>query len=181
MTKRILASATLTATLALSGLAGAAFAQDTVEPADEATNGKTTTGTITMVDGVWYLTPTGGGEPIELSFGPSWFSDLAALYPDLPEGEVIVGGNLRGSMPNENASEMAMEKAVKDPLIKINTINGQKRAKGKPPWAGGPKDVGEAHPGYEGWSRGQAEKEANKPPKPEKPAKPEKAANGKSG
>jgi len=170
MTRRTIASAALIASLATSGLAGAAFAQDVAEPVDVEANSKTITGTIEMVEGVWYLTPE-GGEPIELSFGPSWFSDLGLLFPDgIPVGDVTIGGNLRDGMPNENASDTAMENAVSK--LKILTIDGEKRAKGKPPWAGGPKNegLGEMHPGFEGWSKGQADK----PSKPEKAAKPDK-------
>ncbi|MEA2026929.1 MAG: hypothetical protein U9O18_09600 [Chloroflexota bacterium] len=173
MTRRTLASAALIASLATSGLAGAALAQDVAEPVDVEANPKTITGTIEMVEGVWYLTPE-GGDPIELSFGPSWFSDLGLLFPDgIPVGDVTIGGNLRDGMPNENASETAMDHATKDPVFKM------KRAKGKPPWAGGPKneELGEMHPGFEGWSKGQADK----PPKPEKAAKPGKPVPRKGG
>jgi hypothetical protein len=169
MTRRILTSATLVTALAFSALPAAAAAQDAVEPADETRADKSVTGTITELDGTWYVTPV-GGDPIELSFGPSWFKDLSALF-GLSDGDadITIGGNLRDGMPNENASETAKEQAAKEPVlkIKIRTVNDHKRTKGKPVWAGGPKVVGEAHPGFEGWSKGQADKA----PKPEKAAK----------
>lgn len=168
MTKRSITSATLVAALALSGLAGATAAQDEVVEDEPSAS---ITGELSFIDGVWSLTPV-DGEPIELSFGPSWFTDLEALF-GVSEGEVTVAGNVRDGMPNENASDVAKEKAAKPAVVKVRTVNDQKRAKGKPPWAGGPKVVGEAHPGHQGWSKGQADKPA-KPGKPEAPAKPDK-------
>ena len=157
MTRRHLASATLVAALTLSVLPGAAAAQDTVEPADEDASARSISGTISYQEGVWYITPD-QGDPIALSFGPAWFNDLGALFGFSDGDEVTVEGNVRDGMPNETASDTAKDKAVKDPVVKI------KREKGKPPWTGGPKDVGEAHPGYEGWSNGQAEKAEKAPP-----------------
>lgn len=188
MTRRILASATLAGALALSVLPGATVAQDTAESADENTPDKSVTGTITEVDGVWYVTPD-GGEAIALSFGPSWFNDLYALFGlSGDEAGVTVGGNLRDGMPDENASDAATEAAAKHPQIKVLTVNDQRRDKGKPPWAGGP--TGKVPPGQAkkadgdvpyGQAKkadgkvpyGQAMKAARQAgePKPEKPGK----------
>ena len=154
MTRRHLAAATLVAALALSGLPGLAGAQD-AEPADEAASDKTVSGELSVVDGLWYVTPD-GGEPIALRFGPSWFNDLYALFGLSAGEDVTIGGNVRGGEPNENAAD-----AAKDPVVRILTVDDQKRTKGKPPWAGGPKELGDAHPGFEGWSKGQAKKAQN--------------------
>jgi hypothetical protein len=179
MTRRIIGSALLSTALAVSSMAGLAAAQEPVEPADEAAP-STTSGTIEVVqndDGsVVYSLQTEDGQSFELSFGPSWFwGPLSALWPEAVEGaSVEVGGNLRDGLPSEDASDVALEQAAKDPVLKVNTLNGAKRAQGKPPWAGGPKVQGPAHPGYAGWSQGQANRAAGaeKAAKPEKPGKP---------
>ena len=182
MNKRLISAAPLSAVLALAGLAGAVAAVEPAEPEDESKPDKTTTGTVLMgetEDGrVVYLLDTGEGEPIELQYGPSWFGGEFSPLHALVGEEITVGGNLRDGMPNENASDTAKENAAKAPVIRILTLDEQKRVKGKPPWAGGPKDVGEAHPGFDGWSKGQANKpeKPGKPTKPEKPAKPAKPA-----
>jgi len=158
-----------------------ASAQDS-EPADgPAPN--TVTGTIEMVDedGQTRYQLRVGDQLLDLSFGPSWFNDLAALFEvEIRDGDVVkIGGNVRSMSPNENASDTAKEKASQ--TLKIKTFQDQQRPKGKPAWAGGPEEQGAAHPGYEGRSKGQANKQANKPAKPEKPAnavRPDKPGNG---
>ncbi len=176
-TRTIITTAAVSAALALGSLAGTVFAQDEVEPVDEAKPDKSVTGTFdkqTTEDGrVVYVLTTDEGV-IELSYGPSWF---VGSLDDLIGTDVTIGGNLRDGMPNENASDTAMENAASK--LKILTINGEKRAKGKPPWAGGPKneELGEMHPGFEGWSKGQEAKaaaQANKLSKPEKAVRPDK-------
>lgn len=73
----------------------------------------------------------------ELSAGPKWFWEGAdhplAAWVGQP---VEVAGTYR-----EGETELDVE-----------TVNGQAlRAPGKPPWAGGPAVVGEAHPGWKAW------------------------------
>jgi hypothetical protein len=125
---------------------------------------------------VVYSLQTEDGQLIQLSFGPSWFwGPLSDLWPEAVEGaSVEIGGNLRDGLPSEDASDVALEQAPKDPVLKVDTLNGAKRAQGKPAWAGGPKVQGPAHPGYAGWSQGQANKAAGaeKAAKPEKPGRP---------
>jgi hypothetical protein len=70
---------------------------------------------------------------------------------------------------DEHASDTAQERAADKPKLKVKSVDGTSlRTKGKPPWAGGPKVIGEVHPGYSGRSKGQAAKAAHKPAKPEK-------------
>lgn len=166
--RRTLAAAALSALLALGGTAAIVSAQDE-EPVDEATTTQGLTGQIVVMEedgrSVYYLQV--GDELISLSFGPSWFTDLGAMFGlDSLEGDVELDGNLREMSPNENASDEAKAKAGK--TLKVKTFNGESRPKGKPAWAGGPKEQGAAHPGHEGWSKGQANKEAAKAKKAEK-------------
>lgn len=160
--RRTSSAAALSALLALAGTAAIASANDE-EPVDEATTAHGITGELVVVEedgrSVYYLQV--GEELIALSFGPSWFTDLAAMFGlESADGEVELDGNLREMSPNENASDTAKAKAGK--TLKVKTLNGESRPKGKPAWAGGPKEHGEAHPGYEGRSNGQANKEAAK-------------------
>ncbi len=185
MTRRATAAATLVAALALSSLAAGAAAQEPLEPTDDSIAPKTTAGTIVVVENpdgtsTYYLDvdgPGADGPLVKLSFGPAWFWDLSKVWDGaVADGEEVeIVGNLRDGMPNENASPVAQAKAAKDPIIKINGITGAERPKGQPAWAGGPKKQLEAHPSYDGWSKGQANKAANQPPKPEQATKPVKA------
>ncbi len=176
MTRRTFGSATLAAVLAISVLPGAAAAQDSADPVDENKPDKSVTGTITEVDGAWYITPD-GGEPIALSFGPAWFNDLYELFGlSNDDGDVTIGGNLRDGMPNEHASDVAKEAAAKAPKIKVLAVNEQKREKGKPAWAGGPKDdmpPGQAKKAADDMPPGQAKKAGAQVSsgKPDKPGK----------
>jgi len=174
MNKRSTSATALGALLAISSTAAVAAAQEP-DPVDESSAVAGTTGVLEIVtneDGqaVWYLNV--GGELIKLSFGPAWFNDLTALFgADEGDGvavgdEVTVDGNVRSMSPNENASEVALEKAGQ--TLKVKTVDGEGRDKGKPAWAGGPKDQGESHPGYEGWSKGQANKQAAQAAKAER-------------
>jgi len=172
MDKRTTPAATLAALLALGGSGAVALAED--DESAEATASKNVTGTIeTMTDEagrtMYYLRV--GEELVELHFGPSWFSDLGAMFGmEVGDGdEVELGGNVRSMSPNENASDTAKAKAGQK--LKVKTLNGEARPKGKPAWAGGPKEQGEAHPGHEGWSKGQADKAAKAEAKAQKAAK----------
>jgi hypothetical protein len=72
---------------------------------------------------------------------------------------VTVTGELDDGTPPANANPA--NRADGAPSFDVFTVNGETiRAAGKPPWAGGPAVVGESHPGYGGWSRGQAARAA---------------------
>lgn len=174
MIRRASTAASLIAVLAVGGLVTTAVAKGEVVPENAQADARTTTGIVEgpeEVDGrmVYFLVV--GEDRIELSFGPSWFwGALDPLHALAEAGtEVSIGGNLQDGLPDENASDMAQEQAFKDSVIKVRTIDGSKREAGKPPWAGGPKVVGKPHPGYEGWSKGQAEKDVDKPDTPGRP------------
>ena len=170
MDKRSTSVAALSALLAIGTTAAMAAAQEP-DPVDESSAVAGTTGVLEIMtneDGqpVWYLNVD--GELIELSFGPAWFNDLTALFGVDAGDAVTVDGNVRSMSPNEHASEVALEKAGQ--TLKVKTVDGEGRDKGKPAWAGGPKVQGESHPGYEGWSKGQANKEAAQAAKAERDA-----------
>lgn len=81
------------------------------------------------------FTLTVGGTTWELSAGPKWYhgdkNPLAAFAGDV----VTIAGT-----HHEGATDLDVE-----------TVNGNAiRAAGKPPWAGGPKVVGDKHPGWKG-------------------------------
>jgi hypothetical protein len=42
--------------------------------------------------------------------------------------------------------------------VSVDTVDGTAiRAEGRPPWAGGPKVVGERHPGWKAWKTTQSD------------------------
>lgn len=153
-----LAVAGLVSVAAVSAVAG----QDPEEDANEQLPAaETRTGTIEAVtdadgDIVYQLTDANGTVP--LSVGPPWFwGDNHPL--DGLSGEVTVTGELDDGTPPAHAN--ARNRADGVPSFDVFTVNGETiREAGKPPWAGGPKAVGESHPGYAGWSRGQAARDA---------------------
>ena len=168
MNKRSTGAAALGALLAISSTAAVAAAQEP-DPVDESSAVAGTTGVLEIVtneDGqaVWYLNVE--GELIKLSFGPAWFNDLTALFGANEGDEVTVDGNVRSMSPNEHASEVALEKAGQ--TLKVKTVDGEGRDKGKPAWAGGPTEQLESHPGFQGWSKGQANKQAAQAAKAER-------------
>jgi hypothetical protein len=187
MNKRAIAAASLIAALSLSSLAVGASAQEPADAADSSATSKSATGLVsegTNADGrpTYYLTPD-GGEPIELSYGPSWlWGPLSPLEP-LVGSTVTLVGQVRDGAPNDNASATAQAQADdKMPVMQVRSIGGMElREKGRPPWAGGPKneDLGEVHPGFEGWSEGQEAKAAEKAANAEAKAA-EKAANAQA-
>ncbi len=72
----------------------------------------------------------------ELSAGPKWFwgdtNPLAAYVGETVE----VAGTYR-----DGATD-----------LDVDTVNGDRlRAEGRPDWAGGPREVGETHPGWKDW------------------------------
>ena len=155
MAKRVIAAASLIAALSLSSLAAGAAAQEPAEESDPAATSKSVTGLVTEgtnADGqaAYYLTPE-GGDPIELSYGPSWLRGEASPLDQLVGSTVTMVGQLRDGAPNDNASEMAQAQADATPMMHVRSVVGAElREQGRPPWAGGPKEVGEAHPGFAG-------------------------------
>lgn len=175
MITRMTAAAALAAALAVAGVSGAVSAQEPAEEAEPTEQAEastpgseeiteTLTGTIVLQENelgrMAYFLDRGDGQLVELRFGPAWFwGELNPLHV-LAQTQASIGGLL--------ADDLAEQAAV----LEVRTINGVERATDKPPWAGGPKVQGEVHPGYEGWSHGQANKAVNKPAKPPKPDKP---------
>jgi hypothetical protein len=88
---------------------------------------------------------------VRLSVGPPWFWGDAHPLTGLVGTIVTVTGTMdEGPGPNANAKA----KASDEPELDVYTVNGKTiREPGKPPWAGGPKVVGERHPGWAGWSK----------------------------
>jgi hypothetical protein len=168
-----MASIALAMTTSLSvALPLAALAGDEPDAGTAAQNETTTTGEIVAVtDGsghTSYVLRLADGTEIALSFGPSWFSGLFDPLDALVGTTVDVGGHVAVDGPNEHASATGQEHAANKPKLKVRSVDGTPlRSKGKPPWAGGPKVVGESHPGYAGWSKGQANKAAHQPDKPD--------------
>jgi hypothetical protein len=81
-----------------------------------------------------------GGTTYTLEAGPSWFyGDNHPLKPFVGESVTIVGATAADSTE-----------------VDVDTVNGKAlREGGKPPWAGGWKQVGEGHPG---WSQEKADR-----------------------
>lgn len=81
------------------------------------------------------FTLTAGGTTWELSAGPKWYhGDNNPLAAHAGKTVTIVGTHHEG-----------------DTDLDVETVDGTAiRAAGKPPWAGGPKVVGEKHPGWKG-------------------------------
>jgi hypothetical protein len=81
-------------------------------------------------------TLTVGGTTYDLSAGPPWFwGDKNPLAAYVGQTVDVVGEQSDGSTE-----------------VDVESVNGKAlRAPGKPPWAGGPKAVGPAHPGYKAW------------------------------
>jgi hypothetical protein len=101
---------------------------------------------------------------VELSVGPPWFWGTNNPLEQFVGSSVTVTGRLETNPPSTNSNGRAND--ADGPEFEVYTVNGTTaagtivtttvRAEGKPPWAGGPKAVGERHPGYKGWSQGQA-------------------------
>ena len=81
---------------------------------------------------------TVAGKTVRLDAGPSWFfGDKHPLKPFVGKTVTITG---------EQAGDE----------VEVETVDGVRlRAEGKPPWAGGWKAVGSAHPG---WSQEKADR-----------------------
>jgi len=93
----------------------------------------------------------------ELSVGPPWFWGTKNPLEPYVGKSVSVTGRMETDPPSTKANGKA--KNADGPEFEVYAVNGTTvRAEGKPPWAGGPKVVGERHPGYAGWSNGKADK-----------------------
>jgi len=82
------------------------------------------------------FTITVDGTTWELSAGPKWFwGDNSPLAAHVGTTVEVAGTHHEGETD-----------------LDVETVDGKAlRAEGKPPWAGGPKVVGEAHPGWKAW------------------------------
>ncbi|MEO8572110.1 MAG: hypothetical protein ABI553_10480 [Chloroflexota bacterium] len=106
--------------------------------------------TSTDARGKTSYTLTANGKTVKLDAGPSWFfGDKHPLAPFVGKNVTIAGGQ-RGDE------------------VDVETVDGTRlRAESKPPWAGGWKAVGSAHPGWtqekaDRWAVHQAAKAARK-------------------
>jgi len=154
MHKRFLA-ASLIAALAVSTTGMVASGQD-AEPQVESLTG--TVIAVVDTEGVTeYFLELADGTQVKLDMGPAWFWTSGGPLAGLVGQEVTLGGHLSDGVPNENASDVAKEHATGEEAFDVHFINGEPLwITSRPPWAGGPAVVGETHPGFEGWSMGQA-------------------------
>jgi hypothetical protein len=92
-----------------------------------------TVGTRTDAEGDLEYTLTNGATVVVLDAGPSWFhGDDHPLKEDVGQRVTVIGEQRAGSAE-----------------IEVETVDGVAlREPGKPPWAGGWKAVGSAHPGW---------------------------------
>jgi len=103
----------------------------------------TISGTVqlaTDADGHETYTLQDGGKTYTLDAGPPWFfGDKYPLKPFVGKNVTIAGEAAQGSTD-----------------VEVDSVNGTAlRAPGRPPWAGGWKVVGAAHPG---WSQDKADR-----------------------
>jgi hypothetical protein len=101
--------------------------------------------TTTDADGDTEYTLTVGGKTVRLDAGPSWF------FGDKHPLKAFVGKTV--TITGEQSGDE----------VDVETVDGVRlRAEGKPPWAGGWKAVGSAHPGWtqEKWDKWQAKQAA---------------------
>jgi hypothetical protein len=98
---------------------------------------KGTVAATTEADGAASYTVTADGKTLRLEAGPKWFwGDKNPLKAFVGKSVTIVG--------EQSGDE-----------VDVQTVDGTAiRAPGKPPWAGGWKVVGKAHPG---WSQAKAD------------------------
>jgi hypothetical protein len=100
--------------------------------------------TSTNADGDTTYTLTDGGTTYELGAGPKWFFGDAYPLDQYVGQNVTIEGEIA-----EGSTE-----------VDVHSVDGVAlREAGKPPWAGGWKRVGEAHPG---WSQEKADRLAEK-------------------
>ncbi|HVL53580.1 MAG TPA: hypothetical protein VM344_04915 [Vitreimonas sp.] len=122
-----------------SGPPGHANAEQRGKPDKGPAIERTITGTIEQGSddkGRPTFTLTDGGTTWELSAGPKWFhGDGSPLAAWVGQSVEIAGTYHEGETE-----------------LDVDTVNGERlRHAGKPAWAGGPWDVGEAHPGWREW------------------------------
>ena len=103
----------------------------------------TLSGTVrsaTDAEGKTSYTMASGGTTWTLEAGPAWFfGDAHPLKPFVGTSVTVVGEHAEGSTE-----------------VDVRSVNGtQLRAAGKPPWAGGWKQVGVKHPA---WSQAKADR-----------------------
>ena len=100
----------------------------------------TVTGTVASTkdaEGETAYTLASGGKTYTLEAGPSWwYGANHPLATSVGKSVTIVGETAAGSTE-----------------IDVVTVDGKavRATTGKPPWAGGPKKVGEKHPGWKSW------------------------------
>jgi hypothetical protein len=83
------------------------------------------------------FTLTTGGTTYELSAGPKWFHGAG-------------GGPLAAYVGKTVTIHGWQREGTTD--VSVDTVDGVAlRAAGRPPWAGGPKTLGERHPGWKAW------------------------------
>jgi hypothetical protein len=99
----------------------------------------TVTGTVeqgTDEKGRPTFTMTVDGTVWELSAGPKWFWGANNPLAAFAGSSVEITGTYR-----EGGTDLDVE-----------TVNGERlRPEGRPDWAGGPREVGESHPGWKAW------------------------------
>jgi hypothetical protein len=94
------------------------------------------------------------GKTYDLSIGPPWF------WGDKNPLEAYVGKTVTVAGDAE-----ASETAGSETEVDVDSVDGKVlREPGKPPWAGGPKVVGPAHPGYKAWKAAQDKTNASGAP-----------------
>ncbi|MEO5939485.1 MAG: hypothetical protein ABIZ72_01200 [Candidatus Limnocylindrales bacterium] len=145
----LIAAVTIPALAAGPSAAPAAAASDHPGKGPKASKGPEVAVTLrgvvavaTDADGQATYTISANGKTIKLDAGPSWFFGANhPLKPFVGKTVTITGG--------QRADE-----------VDVETVDGVRlRAEGKPPWAGGWKAVGSAHPG---WSQEKADRWAAK-------------------
>ena len=96
----------------------------------------------TAADGGTSYTLAAGGATLRLEVGPPWFSASGSLLAPFVGKTVTIVGERSGDE------------------LEVETVDGVAiRAAGRPPWAGGWKAVGSAHPG---WSQDKADRWAQR-------------------
>jgi hypothetical protein len=91
---------------------------------------------------------------VELSVGPPWFWGTKNPLAPYVGKTVMVTGRMEDPRPSAKVNANDAD----GPELEVYTVNGAVvRAQGKPPWAGGPKVVGDRHPGNAGGAHAKAE------------------------
>jgi hypothetical protein len=132
-----------------------AQAKDKAEKADQ--DGSETTITVrgpiaktTDAEGETGYTLTANGKTYRLEVGPPWWWGANDPLASKVGGTHEVTGEVEGT-----ANE-----------LEVFSIDGTTvRSPGKPPWAGGPKVVGERHPGWKAWNAAHNKAKGPKGPK----------------